>query len=96
MKQISMAQHHIKYFKQENMDMLGAATASPFGPGLPPGSALRVFRAYPIDDHGYGGKAVTGMGGKLFHPSDSADLTLCIATSIEGAKDDVMQELVAS
>ncbi len=64
------------------------------GPGLGP-SGVPGLR-YPIDDHGYGGKAVTGLGGKLFHPSDSADLTLCIATSIEGAKDDVMQELVAS
>jgi len=62
------------------------------GPRLGPSGV----RAYPIDDHGYGGKAVTGLGGKLFHPSDSADLALCIATSTEGAKDDVMQELVAS
>jgi len=71
------------------MDMLGAATASPFGPGWPP---ARPFGCpgLPIDDHGYGGKAVTVLGGKLFHPSDSADLALCIATSTEGAKDDVM------
>ncbi len=68
--------------------MLGAATASPFGPGWHP---ARPFGCPGlIDDHGYGGKAVTGLSGKLFHPSDS------IATSTEGAKDDVMQELVAS